>query len=374
MSNEEFYAYKPDYAIHPGEYLEEVLKSNEIKKKDLSDRLGISVKHLSQIIHKQEMITAKLAVQLERTLGISGNIWNNLNADYSLFCARSNELKALKFTLEWINDFPINELKKIGFLPSVKDKETIAEKLLQFFGVSTPEQWQQYYDLKAAYFRKSPAFSDNLSHIASWLRIGEIKASEIAVAHFDKDVFKTNLDKIRSFTLNKVDEFEPEMKRLCAMSGVILVFVPEFKKTHISGVARWLTQEKAMIIMSLRYKTNDHFWFTFFHEAAHILLHGKKNTFIDDLKGFPSKEEDEANRYSKNMLIPESEYKNFVSKGRFSHADIKSFSKKIKIHPGILVGRLQHDKHIKYGWHNDLKEKYEFILESEPSLTRGNTE
>lgn len=364
MISKEFYAYKPDYAIHPGEYLEEVLESREIKKKELSERLGISVKHLSQIIHKQEMLTAKLAVQLERTLGISANIWNNLNADYSLFYARSNEAKALRHKLEWITDFPINELKKFGFLPSVKDKETIAEKLLQFFGVSTPEQWQQYYDLRVAHFRKSPAFSDNLPHIASWLRIGEIKASEIEVAPFDKDVFKTNLDNIRKFTLNKRDKFEPEMKRLCAMSGVILVFVPEFKKTHISGATRWLTQDKAIIIMRLRYKTNDRFWFTFFHEAAHILLHGKKSTFIDDLKGFQSKEEDEANRYSKNMLIPESEYKKFVSKCRFNREDIKSFATKMQIHPGIVVGRLQHDKYINYDWYNDLKEKFEFILDS----------
>jgi HTH-type transcriptional regulator/antitoxin HigA len=253
-------------------------------------------------------------------------------------------------------------LKKFGVLPSIKDKETIAEQLLQFFGVPTPEQWQQYYDLRSAHFRKSPAFADNLPHIASWLKIGEIKASEIEVTPFDKDVFKTNLDNIRRFTLNKRNEFEPEMKRLCAMSGVILVFVPEFKKTHISGATRWLTQDKSMIIMSLRYKTNDHFWFTFFHEAAHILLHGKKDTFIDDLKGFQSKEEDEANRYSRNMLIPESEYQRFVSEHSFYRDNIISFAEKIQIHTGIVVGRLQHDNRIDYKWHNDLKEKFELDI------------
>jgi len=104
MISKEFYAYKPDYAIHPGEYLEEVLESREIKKKELSERLGISVKHLSRIIQKQEMLTAELAVQLERTLGISANIWNNLNADYY---ARSNDAKTLKHKPEWITDIAI---------------------------------------------------------------------------------------------------------------------------------------------------------------------------------------------------------------------------------------------------------------------------
>lgn len=361
MINKSFYAYKPDYAVHPGEYLEEVLESREIKKKELSERLGVSVKHLSQIIHKQEMLTSALSVQLERTLGISANIWNNLNADYSLFNARAKEAEALKQKEEWITNFPVKELKQFGFLPSGKDADTesILENLLQFFSVSTPEQWQQYYALRCVHYRKSPAFSDNLPHIASWLRGGEILASEMNADIFDKSAFKANLAKIRALTLKKPYEFEPEMKRLCAKSGVLLVFVPEFKNTHISGATRWLTQDKSLIIMSLRYKTNDHFWFTFFHEAAHILLHGKKEVFIDDVKGFQSKEENEANRFSRDLLIPEIEYQNFTSKRHFYPNDINSFARKIQIHPGIVVGRLQHDKFINYKWHNDLKEKFE---------------
>jgi predicted transcriptional regulator len=115
--------------------------------------------------------------------------------------------------------------------------------------------------------------------------------------------------------------------------------------------------------MSLRYKTNDHFWFTFFHEAAHILLHGKKEIFIDDIKSFHSQEENEANSFSRNILIPEIEYQRFVSKNTFYREDINSFAKKIQLHPGIVVGRLQHDNYIDYKWHNDLKEKFEFISE-----------
>jgi len=183
-------------------------------------------------------------------------------------------------------------------------------------------------------------------------------ASEMEAKPFDKDVFKKNLAEIRMLTLKKPYDFEPEMKELCAKSGVLLVFVPEFRKTHISGATRWLSPDKSLIIMSLRYKTNDHFWFTFFHEAAHILLHGKKDIFIDDLKGFQSKEEDEANRFSRNILIPEMEYQRFVSENSFYSEDINSFARRIQAHPGIVVGRLQHDNRIDYKWHNALKEKF----------------
>ncbi|MCP4352243.1 MAG: HigA family addiction module antidote protein [Desulfobacterales bacterium] len=96
MTDNEFYVYKPNYAVHPGEYLEEVLESREIKKKDFAECLGISVRHLSRIISKQELFTSELAVQLERTLGISANIWNNLNTDYSLFDARLKKAEELK--------------------------------------------------------------------------------------------------------------------------------------------------------------------------------------------------------------------------------------------------------------------------------------
>jgi Rad3-related DNA helicase len=118
-----------------------------------------------------------------------------------------------------------------------------------------------------------------------------------------------------------------------------------------------------MLAMSLRHKSNDHFWFTFFHEAAHILLHGKKDIFIDNPAGFESEKENEANRFSRNFLIPEDEYVAFVRGNNFFEEAIKQFSNKVGIHPGIVVGRLQHDKHILPSWHNGLKERFEFKVE-----------
>jgi hypothetical protein len=154
------------------------------------------------------------------------------------------------------------------------------------------------------------------------------------------------------------------MTKLCAEAGVALVFMPEFERTHLSGVTRWLTPDKALILMSLRHKTNDHFWFTFFHEAAHILLHGKKEIFIDDAEGYGSKKENEANRFARNMLIPEDAYDQFKAGEAFHPADIEAFAKSIKLHPGIVVGRLQHDEIIPYSWHNRLKQRFELKIAS----------
>jgi len=110
-----------------------------------------------------------------------------------------------------------------------------------------------------------------------------------------------------------------------------------------------------MIALSLRYKTNDHFWFTFFHEAAHILLHGKKSIFLDKRDGDNSKEETEANQYAGDILIPEKKYREFADFRAFDAASIKGFARTIGLHPGIVVGRLQHDRLLAHKFQNDLK-------------------
>lgn len=367
METKTLYTYEPDYAVHPGEYLEEVLDAKEIKKSELADRMGLSAKHLSQIINKQALITSDIALKLERILGVSANIWNNINADYALYRARKEESENLNKVLTWVNNFPVKDLKKLGFLPDTTDKKIIAKSLLYFFQIPDTDMFKDYYQKAfAANFRKSKAFSDNMYHILSWMRAGEILAESLETTSFQKNIFKENLVRIRNLTLKSPEKFEPDMKKLCAESGVALVFLPEFDKTHLSGVTHWISQDKALIIMSLRYKTNDHFWFTFFHEAAHILLHGKKQTFIDEIKINDSDEQEgEANRFARNILIPDNEYKKFKEKGFFDVTDIVQFADNIAIHPGIVVGCLQHDGKIKYSFHNHLKDKFEFKLNAD---------
>jgi HTH-type transcriptional regulator/antitoxin HigA len=361
MRTEERYFYKPNYAVHPGEYIEEVLEAREITQKDLAERIGISAKHLNQIVNKQAPVHSELALQLERALGVSANIWHNMNAAYYLFQARQNEAVELKTQYSWTKQFPVGELIRIGLLPQAKKPGIVLENLLNFFNVSHPDNWDKHYKVAAeTNFRKSPTFKDDLPHLISWLRVGELRADQIDTKPYSKDVFKENLKRIRAMAVQSSQEFYRDMQLLCAEAGVALVCVPEFKKTHVSGATRWLTAEKAVIMLSLRHKSNDHFWFTFFHEAAHILLHAKKGVFIDDVKGFQSDEEEEANRFSRNMLIPEAEYAAFSRQTVMTETAVKAFAKKVDIHPGIVVGRLQHDKRIHYGRLNSLKVKYDF--------------
>jgi addiction module HigA family antidote len=369
MAENILYPYNPDYSVHPGEYLEEILESRGIKKREAADRLSISVKTISQIINKKAYITPDLAIQFERVLGVSANIWNNMNSNYRLYEARLNETERLEKDVSWIDQFPIKDMKERKFLPDTGNKETLFEALLSFFGVSSPTAWDKYYKklLASVCCKKSGAYEDNLPHLASWIREGEIKAQTIATGVYSGKVFREKLDKIRKLTIEPVESFELKLVNLCAEAGVAVVFVPECEKTHIWGITRWINSKKALIILSLRYKTNDHFWFSFFHEAGHILLDGKKLTFVennrkkDGEKVKIPKEEQRANEFAGSILIPEDEYKIFIAARNFSTYSIERFAKKISIHMGIIVGRLEHDGVIRYGRYQYCKEKFKFI-------------
>jgi Zn-dependent peptidase ImmA (M78 family) len=120
-----------------------------------------------------------------------------------------------------------------------------------------------------------------------------------------------------------------------------------------------LNPNKALIQLSLRYKTNDHLWFTFFHEAGHIVKHGKRDVFIESDQDKGAKES-EADLFSADFLIPRNEYNTFVQTGIFGEARIRAFSESIGIAPGIVVGRLQHDQKLPPNALNSLKQRYEW--------------
>jgi len=352
--------YFPDYVIHPGEYLEEVLESREIKKRDFAERAGLSVKAVSQIINGKSLYSPDVALLFEKTLDIHAEVWMNMVEAYQLFQARKKELERLKNTQtrEWVKKFPVADLKRLGIIPNTRKIEIVADSLLRFLGVSDPNSWEMYHGQRAVLYRKSAQFKEHEEATAVWLHLAEREAEQIDTKLFEKDTFRAVLQEIRGLTVLPTKKTFPRVRDLCASAGIALVKVPELKTTHISGASRWLSQNKAMIALSLRYKTNDHFWFTFYHEAAHILLHGKKAIYIDaennrDAGG----EEMEADRYAGNLLIPQGEYSTFIKEGNFFPKNIQAFAGKISIHPGIVVGRLQHDGYIEHGWHNGLKEK-----------------
>ncbi len=354
--------YKPDYVPPPGFTLEEALSERGMTQVDLEQRIGISRKHIKQILDGKAPITPETALKLERVLGIPARLWNNLEQNYRDFLARESEAEALAKEGEWLKQFKqYTKMVEYKWLPSVEGIVERSRALLDFFGVSSPDAWNDYWGAVAVKYRKSTKYEPDPFALAAWLRQGELEAQDIDCKAYDEEQFKEVLKGIRLLTRHPPSVFQPELVKRCAACGVAVVFVPELPKTA-SGATRWLSAHKALIQLSLKYGTDDHVWFTFYHESGHILLHRKTDIFIET-RYADSKEEDEANRFAARTLLPEADLQRFVAAGNYrSKRHIQAFARQLGIAPGIVVGQLQHREYLPPSHCNDLKRKFVWNL------------
>ena len=344
MATKSSYAFKPDYAIAPGATLQETIESLGISQAELAKRTGRPLKTINEIINGKAAITAETALQLERVLGVPASFWNNLERNYREALAALKEGKALGGIHEWVKSFPVKELVKRNALAVYEDNIGLARALLHFFGVSSQAAWEQIWTSPQAAYRRSSAFESSSEATAAWLRLGEIEAKRIQVPEFNKSMFKQVLGRLRTVMGLSAAELKSRLVEECKSAGVKVVFVKELPGTRVHGAVRWVS-ETPVIQLSCRYKVEDIFWFTFFHEAGHVVLHGKRDVFLED-DSHDGVKEDEANTFASNYLIPETEWRKFLASRKFSREGVAAFAEQLGIPAGIVVGRLQHEKKI----------------------------
>lgn len=353
------YPYTPDYATPPGDTLRDTLEAIGMPQSELAKRTELSVKHINQIVLGIASITPDTALAFERVLGPTAGFWMRLEANYRARVAVDREREDLDRDLGWLDHIPVKELVRRGALEPRTDRIAQLQDVLSFFGVASVGAWRDVWQAPDAAFLKSPAFRSDPYATASWLRLGERKAALIEAEPYDRAQFQAAVSRARALTTDRAETFGPELEDLCRSAGVALVFVPEVTGTRASGAARWLTPTKAMIQLSLRYKREDHLWFSFFHEAAHILFHGKRQAFVDQAGSNDSAEEREATRFAATTLIPERFEPQLTTLTTLP--EIVRFSKSIGIAPAIVVGRLQHDRVIPMNFGNGLRARLEIV-------------
>ena len=332
------YEFEPDYAVAPGATLQELMESLEMTQKELATRTGLTEQSLTRIIKGDQPISYETANRLELVTQVPARLWNNLEAQYREQKAKLEERERLESNIEWLKTIPTRELIDRGFLNDVKDKVALLRDTLAFFGVSSVESWQGIWEMPAVAARRSQCFESRIGDAAAWIRQGELQAHEMDCNPFDKKRFKKALQKIRSLTREEPSVFEPEMKRLCAKAGVAVALVPEMKKVPWNGATKWLTPRKAMILLCLRDRGEDRFWFSFFHEAGHVLKDSKKDLLINN-GSHDDPREKRADRFAAKFLIP-SQYDDSIRLIR-SKAEIISMADELGIAPGIVAGRYQ---------------------------------
>ncbi len=339
--------YFPDIAIPPGESLLEFINSKNITQKELAGRTGLTPKTINLIIKGNAPITHETALKLEIVLDVPASFWINLENNYQETQLRLKLEKKIEAEKWILNEIDYNELAKWGWTKKANSNNEKINNLWEFFGVTS------FYNLKLVYsalFRKSCNKNASPYALAAWIEIGLKEASTINAKKFNKSFLKSNISNFKKLTLeNNPIEFMPKLKNLCKNCGIAFSILPHLKKTYANGATKWISPDKALLLLSLRFKCIDIFWFSFFHELGHILLHSKKDIFIE-CENTPDEFEEEADKFAADTLIIKKEYNSFLKDNKhFNLEDIQNFSNKVGVNPAIVIGRLEHDELIDYG-------------------------
>jgi len=346
-----------DLPIPPGELLAEELDVRGMSQKELADRTGRPEQTVSEIINGKKGITHDTALELEKVLGIPASFWVNLEGSFQLTKARLRDLNELDRQEDWLGFFPVREMKQRDLVPKTTDKREILTALLKFFGVASFTALKQRQEAILGY-RITPKSTVSLGALWTWLREGEVQALEIDTEPYDEDRFREALEEIRSITTQqKPREFIQQMSEICASAGVAFVVTKEYPKSGASGVARWLSPDMAMIQLSTKRRFCDMFWFSFFHEAKHVLDRQRRRIFVNGINDEPVSE-DAANKFAADTLIPPSAWASFVATQTWSHVGVAQFAQRLGIHPEIIVGRMQHEKVIPPNFLNDMRRRF----------------
>lgn len=343
--------YQPQIAFHPGATLEERLEELGMGPKEFAIRSGKPEKTIIAILKGKSSITPEMAVQFEHVLKIPAHFWLNMQRNYDEFIARKERREQLKESTAWARKFPVSDMMKKGWLPSHTSLAEKTSALLAFFSISSHTAWEDYYfkqQLKVA-FRISLAHTKEPYAISAWLRKGELQASELPNKTYNEKKFKDVLPEIKNLMARQPDKFFGQLQSLCLSAGVKLVHTPCINKAPVHGSTRWLN-DTPLIQLTGRYERNDNFWFTFFHEAGHILLHGKKEIFLEniDYSEKDKQKEKEADNFAIKWTFSKEEQAKILQQYEITGNDIKTLAKKFNTHPAIIIGRLQHEGIVPY--------------------------
>ncbi|GGC16238.1 ImmA/IrrE family metallo-endopeptidase [Dyadobacter sediminis] len=345
-------AFQPKWASAPGTTIKEVLADKNISENAFAERIGQPRTFVSRLLRGHEPITGKLAQQLSGCLGASSDFWIHREDQYREDLARI-EAGA------WLAQLPIKDMIKFGWIDKSKD---LLNGCLEYFGVDSVGKWNETYDRLNVQgsFRTSYKISSKFGSVSTWIRQGELEAGKIDCLPWNSDKFVESLPAIRELTRIKDPRiFIPKLRTLCAASGVALAIVKTPSGCTASGMTKFLTKEKALLMLSFRFLSDDQFWFTFFHEAGHLILHGQNEVYLEDKElnnANVEQREIEANSFSSEMLIPHRYHTQLRKlKGKWN---ISRFASNLGVSTGIVVGQMQYYRFVEMNQLNGYKRRF----------------
>ncbi|WP_412476760.1 ImmA/IrrE family metallo-endopeptidase [Flavobacterium sp. TBRC 19031] len=346
--------FSPNWASNPGNTIIDILNERNISLENFAIQMGSTVSQVEKIVNGNVPINFDIANQLEINLGASAEFWIARDNQYRESLEKINKLQE-----NWIKKLPVKDMINFGWIQKTED---IVKTCLEFFNVTSINEWEEKYnkEIGEIAFRKSSKFDSDFGATAVWLRKGEIAAKESTCDSWNLNLFIETLEKIKPLTKKKSPkDFLPKLIEECAKCGVTVAIVRTPSGCRASGATKFLSPDRALLLLSFRYLSDDQFWFTFFHEAGHLVLHGEKGIHIESSEKSTKSntEEDEANKFAAEMLIPYTLHSKLLNV-RGNKRNIVNLAIEAGVSPGIVVGQMQYFGIIDYKYLNSYKRRY----------------
>lgn len=339
-------------AMPPGATIKEQLLDRGMNQKEFAARMDMSEKHISKLINGEVQLTPETAIRLEIVLGVPAKFWNNLEAIYREKIIKAKAENSLDADLELAKRFPYSEMAKYGWIPRTRESKEKVINLRKYFEVVELSLLESDQITRIACRRLAITEKSDLALLA-WAQEAKIKAREIKTAPINIKRLISSMPEIRKMTVLKPKEFSPKIRKCLADCGIALVFLPHLNGSFLQG-ASFVDGNKIVVGLTARGRDADKFWFSLFHELAHIAL-----GHVGQPAGTSEDDEKAADKWSGNILIPYDEFESFRMDRDYSEMRVLQFAKALGIAPGIIVGRMQSEGMIKYSMLNNLKEKYD---------------
>lgn len=340
-------------AIPPGATIKEQLEDRGMTQKEFAERMGLSEKHTSKLINGEVQLTQDVALKLASVLGLPAKFWNNLERTFREQAALVKDELTMEAEKEIAKTLPYADCANLGWLPKTRSITEKVRNLRVYFGVAdlTILEKSQTPNI---YFRQLSKKATAQRAANMWIQKVKNESLSLQADKINIQGLLSDLEKIREMTREDVSQFYPELSQILAINGVKLVFLPSLKNSYIHG-ASFLFRDAILLGITIRGLDVDKFWFSLFHELAHIVLgHIFEPLLTQEM-------EEEADRFSRQYLIPENDYRTFIEKNEINRSSITYFANDIGIDKGIVIGRLQYDRHLNFNQLTDMKRKYDTI-------------